>query len=99
MGDAAGELADELHLLLLGDLGLQLALRGGLERIDDGGFLVALGLFDRGDIEARETLVAGLAGERRIDRRDIALAKRRLRDRGIKRRAVTRGDHGADRAI
>ena len=99
MRDAAGELADELHLLLLGDLGLQLALRGGLERIDDGGFLVALGLFDRGDVEARETLVAGLAGERRIDRRDVALAERRLRDRGIERRPVARGGDRADRAI
>ena len=65
VGDAAGELADELHLLLLGDLVLELALRRGLERIDDGRFLVALLLLDRGDIEAPEPFaVAGRAWRR-----------------------------------
>ena len=42
--DAAGELADRLHLLLLRELVLQRALLGGLERIDDRGFAVALAL-------------------------------------------------------
>ena len=84
--DAAGQLADELHLLLLRDLVFQLALRRGLERIDDGRFLVALLFLDRGDIEAPEPLA--VAGQHGIDRRDIALAERRLRDR---RRAAPRG--------
>ena len=74
VGDAAGELADQLHLLRLRDLGLELALRRGLERIDDGGFLVALGLLDRGDIEAAEALAR--PGQHRIDRRDIGFAGR-----------------------
>ena len=77
--DAAGELADQLHLLLLRDFILKLALRGGLERIDDGRFLVALLFLDRGDIETAEPLA--VAGEHRVDRRDIAFALRGLRDR------------------
>ena len=55
--DAAGKLADQFHLLLLGKLVLQRALRRGLQRIDDGRFLVALVLLDRGDVEAAEALV------------------------------------------
>ena len=51
--DRAGEPADRLHLLLLVDLVLERALLRGLERIDDGGFLVALvGLLDRRHEEA-----------------------------------------------
>ena len=97
VSDAAGELADELHLLLLGDLGLELALRGGLERVDDGGFLVALLLLDRGDIEAAEALA--VTGKRRVDRRNVALAaaaawrsrSRARRDRARRRRRRSSG--------
>ena len=95
--DAAGKLADQLHLLLLRNLVLELALRGGFQRIDDGRFLVALRLLDRGDVEAAEALAA--AGERGVDRRDVALALGRLPDRGFERRPVALGDDGADRAV
>ena len=97
VGDAAGELADQLHFLRLRDLGFELALRRGLERVDDGRFLVALGLFDRGDIETAEALAR--PGQHRIDRRDVGLAGRRGTDGGFKRRPVAFGDDGADRAI
>ena len=94
---AAGELADQFHLLLLVEPVLKLALRGGFERVDDGRFLVALLLLDGGDVEAPEPLA--VAGERGVDRRDVALAPRRLRDGGFKRRPVALGDDGADRAV
>ena len=45
--DAAGELADRLHLLRLRELRLQLALLGGLDRVDDRRLAVALLLLDR----------------------------------------------------
>ena len=86
-----------LHLLLLGEFALELALLGGLQRVDDGRFLVALLLLDRGDIEAAEALA--LAGKHRIDRRDVALALRGLPDRGFERRPVALGDDGADRTV
>ena len=96
--DAAGELADRLHLLLLGDLVLERALLGGLERVDDRGLLVALLLvLDRGDVEAGEALAR--AGERGVDRRDLALPFRRLADRGFERGAVALGDDREDRAV
>ena len=69
--DAAGELADRLHLLRLGELVLERALLGGLERIDDRRLVVALLLLDRGDVETGEALAR--TGERGIDRRDLAL--------------------------
>ena len=97
VGDAAGELADQLHFLRLRDLGLELALRRGLERVDDGRFLVALGLLDRRDIEAAEALAR--PGQHRIDRGDIGLAGRRGTDGGFERRPVALGDDGADRAV
>ena len=50
MRDAAGELADRLHLLRLRELVLQRAPFGGLQRVHDGGFGVALFfLFDGRD--------------------------------------------------
>ena len=73
--DAAGELADRLHLRALVDLVLQRALVGGLEHVDDGGLGVALVLLDRRDVEA--AIALAVAGERRVDRRDLALARRR----------------------
>ena len=97
VSDAAGELADQFHFLRLRDLGLELALRRGLERVDDGRFLVALGLFDRGDIETAEALAR--PGQHRIDRRDIGLAVRGGADGGVQRRPVALGDDGADRAV
>ena len=72
--DAAGELADQCPSSALGDLVLELALLGGLERIDDRGLLVALLLLDRGDVEARRSARRSPA-ERRVDRRDVALAR------------------------
>ena len=40
--DAAGELADRLHLLALRELRLERALLGRLERVDDGGVLAVI---------------------------------------------------------
>ena len=96
VGDAAGELGDLLHLLLLDDLVLELALRGGLQRVDDCRFLVALLFLDRGDIEAAEAVA--VAGERGVDRGDVALAAGGLRDGGVEHGAIALGDDGADRA-
>ena len=93
---AAGELADRVHLLLLDEPALEFALLGRLQRIDDGRFLVAFLLADRGDVEARESLA--LAGQRGVDRRDVPPALRRLDDRRFERRPVALGDDGADRA-
>ena len=75
---------------------LEFALRRGLERVDDGRFLVALLLLDRGDVEAPETLA--VAGKRGVDRRNVALAARRLCDGGVERLAIAFGDDGADRS-
>ena len=60
--DAAGKLADQLHLLLLRDFIFQFALRRGLQRIDDGRFLVALFLLHRGHVKAPKPLAVD--GER-----------------------------------
>ena len=56
--DAAGELADHLHLLRLVDLVLQRAPFGGLQQIDDRGLGLALVLLDRGDEELPPALAA-----------------------------------------
>ena len=82
--DAAGELADRLHLLLLCDLVFQRALLGGVERVDDRGFLIALLLLDRGDEEAGRALARAV--ERGIDRRDLALPGGGLAQRCFERR-------------
>ena len=96
--DVAGEPPDRLHLLLLIDLVLERALLGGLERVDDRRLPVALLLvLDGGDEEARKALAR--AGERGVDRGDLALPFRRLSDRGFERAAVALGDDGEDRAI
>jgi branched-subunit amino acid aminotransferase/4-amino-4-deoxychorismate lyase len=39
--EIAGELADQLHFLGLGELVLEAFVLGGLDRVDDGGFVVA----------------------------------------------------------
>ena len=54
--DAAGELADQFHLLLLLHAAFQRALGGRFERVDDGRFAVAVVLVDRGDEEIGEAL-------------------------------------------
>ena len=69
--DAAGEAADRLHLLLLRELVLQRALLGGVERVDDRGFLIALLFLDRGDKEAGGAIAGAVEGG--IDRRDLPL--------------------------
>ena len=92
---AAGELTDQFHLLLLNEPVLELALLGGLQRIDNGRFLVALLFLDRRDIEAPEAFAR--PGQHGIDRRDVALALRGLADRGFQRRPVSFGNDGADR--
>ena len=88
--DAAGEPADRLHLLLLVDAVLQVALRGGLQRVDDGRLAVAVLVLDRRH-EKRRRAFAG-AGERGFDRRNIALPLTRLADRRLERRPVALGD-------
>ena len=95
--DAAGELADRLHLLLLVDAVLQVALRGGLQRVDDGRLAVAVLVLDRRH-EKRGPAFAG-AGERGFDRRNVALPLTRLADRRFERRPVALGDDRKDRAL
>ena len=82
--DAAGELADQLHLLLLVELVLQAALLGGLQRIDDGGLVIAV-LLDRCGEKACEAFAG--AFERGIDRIDLALLVGGAADRGFERRS------------
>ena len=98
MGDIAGEASDRLHLLLLIDLVLERALLRGLERVDDRGLPVALLLVLDGGDEKAGIALAG-AGERGVDRGDLALPFRRLADGGFERAAVALGDDGEDRPI
>ena len=93
--DAAGELADHVHLLRLVDLVLQRAPLGGLQHIDDGGLGLALVLLDRGDEELPPALLGAV--EHRLDRRDIALPLGGLVDRRDQQIAVARVDGGEDR--
>ena len=86
--DAAGELADHVHLLRLVDLVLQRAPLGGLQHVDDGGLGLAFVLLDRGDEELPPSLLGAV--EHRLDRRDIALPLRRLVD-GRDQRGCDRG--------
>ena len=96
--DAAGELTDGIHLLLLLDLVFERAPLGIVERIDDGGFRIALAVVvDGGDEEARRTL--GAVRQGRIDRIDIALPLACLCDRLFERDAVAFGDGRQDRAL
>ena len=97
VGDAAGELADQFHLLLLVDAVLQRALRRGLERVDDRRLAIAVAILDAEHEEIGPALA--LPGERGFDRRDLALAFGRLTDGGFERGAVALGDHGEDRAV
>ena len=93
--DAAGELADGVHLLRLVDLVLQRAALGGLQQIDDRGLGVALVLLDRGDEELAPTLLGAV--EHRLDRSDVAVAVGGKLDRGADAIAVALGNRGDDR--
>ena len=93
--DAAGELADHVHLLRLVDLVLQRAPFGRLQHVDDGGFGLALVLLDRGDEELAPALLGAV--EHRLDRRDVALPFGGLVDRRDQLAALAVVDHGQDR--
>ena len=95
--DPAGKLADRVHFLLLSNFILQLALRGGFQRIDDRGFLIAFFFLDRRHIKPAEALAA--PDQHRIDRGDVGLAKRRLPDGRLQNLAVAFGDRGDDGAL
>ena len=92
--DAAGQLADRLHLLRLRELRLQCALLGRVGGKDDGGFAIRLALLDGGDEEAAEA--PGFSRKRDFEGGDVALPVRRLCDRGIERGAVSLGHDGKD---
>ena len=84
--DAAGELADRLHLLALRELQLERPLLGGLERVDDGRVLAVVAFQDRADEEADAPL--GVVGEAGVDGGNLALPGDRRADR---RRRARRG--------
>ena len=87
MRDAAGELADRVHLLGLCELLLQFALLGRVERIDHRAFLA--GVFGRRNEETRRArTAAGLVFEHDINRAHFALAFNGVLDRRAQRRAV-----------
>ena len=96
VGDAAGELADRLHLLALDETLLQRPLFGGVEG-EDGRVraFVALGIGGGRDEEPRRA--RRLAGEREIDRGDVAPAGARRGERFPERGVVAFG-HAARRA-
>ena len=94
--DAAGELPDGLHLLRLRELLLELALLGGVERVEERALAVAVGVADRAQPDAHRA--AAFPGEAEIDRRDVAapVAKpRRWRRRGWRGRPRRRAPHRA----
>ena len=93
--DAAGELADHVHLLRLVDLVLQRAPLGGLQHIDDGGLGLAFVFLDRGDEELPPALLRPV--QHRLDRRDVALPFRRLVDRRDQQVAVALAHRAEDR--
>ena len=95
--DAAGELADHVHLLRLVDLVFQRAPLGGLQQIDDGGFGVALVFLDRGDEELPPALLGAV--EHGLDRRDVALPFRGLVDRRDQKAAVARIHRAENRLV
>ena len=96
VGDAAGELADRLHLLLLAHLLLQRPLLGDVDDVDDHRLAAAGALGDRIDEEAPRALA--LAGERRVDRRDDAGAVGGGGERGGEVGLVLVGDQIGERA-
>ena len=97
VGDAARQLADGLHFLLLLDAVFKRALRGGLQCVDDRGLAVAILFFDRNDEEVGPAV--GTSGQRRLNRRDIALSLRGLPDCGFEHRPIALDDNRKDRAV
>ena len=93
--DAAGELADRLHLLPLREILLQRLLLGHVERDDADAGAVAAARFGLGDEEAHGAFA--LALQRRVDRGDVGLAFRRRGDGGLQRRVVALGDGVVER--
>ena len=93
--DAAGELADHVHLLRLVDLVFQRAPLGGLQQIDDGRLGLAFAFLDRGDEELPPALLGPV--EHDLDRGDIALPFRRLVDGGNQQMAVALAYRPEDR--
>ena len=75
--DAAGELADRLHLLALRELQFERPLLGRLERVDDGRVLARLAFQDRAHEEAHASL--RIVGERGVDGGNLALPRRSRR--------------------
>ena len=71
MRDAAGELADGLHLLALGDLHFERPLLGGVDGVGDRRLAFALSPLDGAEIDAPAPLLVVLKGD--VDRLDHAL--------------------------
>ena len=84
--DAACELADGLHLLGLGELLLQLALLGGVQRVEDGALALGFPLAHRADPDPRRA--PALARERKVDRRQLAPSLRGALQGRLERAAV-----------
>ena len=96
MRHAAGQLADGLHLLRLGELRLQRPLLGGLERIDRRHLAVlGLGLHTRDEEPGR---AVALPRKPEVERRDVVAACRCRGDGRRQRLALALPDDGQDRA-
>ena len=95
--DAAGELADHVHLLRLVDLVFQRAPLGGLQHVDDRSLGLALVFLDRGDEELPPALLGAL--QHRLDRGDITLPVRCAVDRGDQQAAIPAVDGAEDRLV
>ena len=92
--DAAGELADRLHLLALRHLAFERLLLGRLDGVDDRrllGALAAGAVGHRVDVEADVALL--VAGQHRVDRRDVGLALPGLLERRGEGGTVALVDH------
>ena len=89
--DAAGELADRLHLLALREILLQRALLGGVEREDGRARALVAARIGGRDEEARRAR-RPRALERDVERRDLALALGGRRDRRAQGRVIALGD-------
>ena len=96
MRDAAGELADGVHLLRLRELLLELALLGGVERVEERALAVAVGVADRAQPDAHRA--TAFPDEAEIDRRDVAAPVRSRGDGTGEVGAVALGDELRHRA-
>ena len=86
VGDAAGELADGVHLLLLAELIFERPLLGDVEGVDDHRLDPAGALRDRVDVETRAAVT--FRGKRGVDKLDAALPRRGSLQRGFEVRPV-----------